>query len=53
MIREAGSDRCSVRIKTSVNGVQKVNKRAIDQIWVLMQRQVLMKAPLALGSGQY
>ena len=53
MIREAGSDRCSVRIKTSVNGVQKVNNRAIDQFWVLMQRQVLMKAPLALGSGQY
>lgn len=53
MIREARSDRCSVRVKTFVNGVQKVNKRVIDQIWELMQRQVLLKAPLALGSGQY
>ena len=53
MIREAGYDRCSVRIKTSVNGAQKGNKRAIDQIWVLMQRQVLMKAPLAMESRQY
>ncbi len=53
MIRETGSDRCSVRIKTSVNGMQKVNKRVIDQIWVLMHRQVLMKAPLALESSQY
>ena len=52
MIREAGSDRCSVRIKTSVNGVQKVNNRAIDQFWVLIQRQVLMTAPLALQSSQ-
>src|SRR5688572_26690245 len=47
-IREAGENRCSVRVKTSVNGEPVVNKQAIDQLWVLMQRQVLMKEPSAV-----
>lgn len=47
LVREDTGDRCSVRVKTSVNGQPRVDKRAIDQIWVLMQRQVLMTAPLA------
>ncbi len=50
-IQELGPSRCSARIKTSVNGVPKVDKRAIDQIWTLMQRQVLMKAPLPVEVG--
>lgn len=47
MVRRASPDRSSVRIKTSVNGQPRVDKEAIDQVWLLMQRQVLMSAPLA------
>jgi len=42
--------RCEVRVKTSQNGQAYVDEGAINQIWVLMQRQVLMKEPLATGN---
>ena len=45
-IRETSPKVCTVRIKTSRNGASKVDKKAIDELWVLMQRQVLMKEPL-------
>lgn len=45
-LRSLGPRSTTARIKTSVNGAPKVNKEAIDQIWVLMQRQVLMKSPV-------
>lgn len=32
-----------VRIKTAFNKEQRVNKRAIDEVWVFIERQVLMK----------
>ena len=48
-MRAIDNGRTAVRVKTSVNGEPKVNKKAIDQIWTLMQRQVLMKEPLAAG----
>lgn len=35
----------AVRVKASINGEPIVDKSAIDQIWVLMQRQVMMKEP--------
>jgi hypothetical protein len=44
-VRTANPDRCLVRVKTAVNGQTRVNKEAIDEIWVLMQRQVLMSEP--------
>lgn len=47
-VRETGPKQCTVRIKTAVNGESKVNKDAIDQLWILMQRQVLMKEPVKL-----
>lgn len=47
-IREDSPNRCSVRVKTSVNGEPRIDKNAIDQLWVLMQRQVLMKEPTAI-----
>ncbi len=51
LVREMDPDRCTVRVKTSVNGAPRVDKKAIDEVWVLMQRQVLMTAPLiAAGS---
>lgn len=34
-----------VRIKTQIDGRTKVDQKAIDEIWVLMQQQVLMSAP--------
>ncbi|MBN2272478.1 MAG: hypothetical protein JXN61_17835 [Sedimentisphaerales bacterium] len=45
-VREIAEKRSSVRIKTSKNGEPRVNKKAIDAIWILMQRQVLMKEPM-------
>ena len=48
-VREIGPKRTSIRVKTSVNGESKVDKVSIDQIWNLMQRQVLMKEPLPSG----
>lgn len=41
-MRPDGENRTTVRIKTAVNGELVVDKQAIDQVWVLMQRQVLM-----------
>jgi hypothetical protein len=49
-IREIAPNSCTVRVKTSVNGAPKVDKNAIDQLWILMQRQVLMKEPLPLSN---
>ncbi|MCX5632692.1 MAG: hypothetical protein NTW93_03325 [Phycisphaerae bacterium] len=49
-IREISPKVCTVRIKTSRNGVPKVDKKAIDELWILMQRQVLMKEPLPLSN---
>jgi hypothetical protein len=46
-IRETTPKVCTVRIKTSKNGVPEVDKKAIDELWILMQRQVLMKEPLS------
>ncbi len=49
-IREESPSLCAVRCKMSKNGQPYVDKEAIDQIWVLMQRQVLMKQPIEIGS---
>jgi hypothetical protein len=46
-VREIGPKRCAVRVKTAINGEQQVDQKAVDQIWTLMQRQVLMKEPLS------
>ncbi len=35
----------NVRIKTSVDGQPKLNKDAIDKVWVYIDRQVLMESP--------
>lgn len=42
---EESDTRCRVRVKLALNGVTTVNEKVVDQIWVLMQRQVLMSAP--------
>jgi len=44
-VRETAPKRCDVRIKLSVNGQARVHKETVDEIWKLMQRQVLMKEP--------
>jgi len=51
-IRSVDSKRSVVRIKTSVNGEPTVDKEAIDKIWVLMQRQVLMTELPAMPADQ-
>jgi hypothetical protein len=50
-IREIGPRLTSVRVKGSVNGEPTVDKKAIDAIWTLMQRQVMMKDPPASTVG--
>lgn len=49
---EIEPQRCTVRVKTAVNGESRVQKKAIDQIWLLMQRQVLMNAALPFGVAE-
>ena len=50
-VRETNESRCSVRVKTAVNGEPVTNKKAIDELWVLMQRQGLMKEPTTAIAG--
>ncbi len=50
-IRIDRPDRSLVRIKTQLNGQTVVDKSAIDEIWVLMQRQVMMSASPAHAAG--
>lgn len=47
-VRQLNPNLCAVRVKTSVNGEPRVDKAAIDHIWTLMQRQVLMKEPASV-----
>lgn len=35
----------NVRIKTSIDGQPRLNKDAIDKVWVYIDRQVLMESP--------
>ncbi len=46
-VREQSDQQSDVRVKSSINGEPYVDEKAINQIWTLMQRQVLMKEPLA------
>jgi hypothetical protein len=50
-VKSSGSRTSDVRIKTSINGQPTVDKKAIDQIWILMQRQVLMRLPPPVSSS--
>jgi len=52
-IKSSGPQASDVRIKTSINGQPTVDKKAIDQIWVLMQRQVLMRTPPSMEANTY
>lgn len=51
MLRPIDEDSTAVRIKTSVDGEPVINRGAIDQFWLLMQRQVLMHEPLGGENG--
>jgi hypothetical protein len=46
-VRESGPQRCFVRVKTATNGATRLDREAIERIWILMQRQVLMIEPPA------
>ncbi len=47
-IRRSGSNRSAVRIKTWIGDSRELDRGAIDEIWTLMQRRVLLNAPLAI-----
>ncbi len=49
-IRADGPNHTFARIKTQFNGQTQVDKAAIDELWVLMQRQVLMSTPPPLAA---
>jgi hypothetical protein len=42
-VRDIGNGRSAVRAQTYLNGSAELDHKAIDDLWVLMQRQVLMK----------
>lgn len=44
-IRQTNPSRTNARVKLSINGEPRVDKETIDEIWTLMQRQVLMSTP--------
>lgn len=44
LIQPETKKQTKVRIKTAINKEQRMNKRAIDEVWVYIERQVLMKA---------
>jgi hypothetical protein len=41
-IKALAPGRTSVRVRTAVNGIPVVDKEAVDRIWILMQRQVIL-----------
>ena len=51
-MREQSSVQTDIRVQTSRNGTPYVDDVAIRHLWVLMQRQVLMKEPLAVPEGE-
>ena len=44
LIKPTGDETTDVRIKTSVDGEPKLDKKAIDQVWLYIERQVLMES---------
>lgn len=47
LIKSETKKTTNVRIKTSVNGEPKLNKDAIDKVWLYIDRQVLMASPVS------
>lgn len=45
LIKPEGKKSTHVRIKTSVDGKARLNKDAVDKVWVYIDRQVLMSTP--------
>ncbi|PIR19876.1 MAG: hypothetical protein COV45_07815 [Deltaproteobacteria bacterium CG11_big_fil_rev_8_21_14_0_20_47_16] len=45
LIKPEDKKSTNVRIKTSVDGQPKLNKDAIDKVWVYIDRQVMMASP--------
>lgn len=45
LIKPESKKSTNVRIKTSIDGQPRLNKDAIDKVWVYVDRQVLMDSP--------
>lgn len=45
LIKPESKKSTNVRIKTSIDGQPRLNKDAIDKVWVYIDRQVLMSSP--------
>lgn len=48
LIKPESKKSTNVRIKTSIDGQPRLNKDAIDKVWVYIDRQVLMDTPPVL-----
>jgi hypothetical protein len=46
VVSEAAPGRSNVRIQTYLNGVASIDQAFVEEFWVLVQRQVLMKEPI-------
>lgn len=44
LVKEESGKKSQVRIKTAINKEIKLDKNAIDEVWVYIQRQVLMES---------
>lgn len=47
LVKAIDNTTTDVRINTTIDGESKLDKEAIDQIWLYIDRQVLMETPLA------
>ncbi len=45
LIKSMGKKVTDVRIKTAIDGAAQLNKSAINEVWMYIDRQVLMNAP--------
>ncbi len=46
LVSDAGRARSTVRVQTYLNGVATINPEFVEEFWVLVQRQVMMKEPV-------
>lgn len=46
IVSGAGPHRSSVRVQTYINGVATIDPAFVEEFWVLVQRQIMMKEPL-------
>lgn len=49
VVSGSGPRRSSVRVQTYINGVATIDPQFVEEFWVLVQRQIMMKEPLPVS----